>query len=368
MMTEAELVTEMKKNDNYRKLVAYGQVAGIGDDTLLDPAVSIFAYLAELSYGHQPQQLDYIESVSAIDSAQIRNAAWRLAAGDSIGPILVSIEPKAKAYHQLKYHYSRLLMEGKSDSARAVRQSMNIYRWINRQTRGSDHYVVVNIRGGYLRGFDATGKEEISMNVIAGKSSTPTPTMYTYASGFITYPYWYVPKSIAVGEILPRIRRDIGYLERNSFEVINSRGRLIDAAQVDWHSVSESDFGYTFRQATGEKNSLGLLKVNIKNPDAIFLHDTNVRSLFSNRNRWRSHGCVRLQKPAKLANFLAGENVLEDGFLKNEIKQAEEERKPNMHDLKKKVPVFILYMPADVDARGSLYYFEDVYELDAPVS
>jgi L,D-transpeptidase YcbB len=360
--TEAEIVQEMKDNKNYDKLLAYGESVGITASS--DQQQRVLSYLEELAYGHKPGHVRYFEDIKDADTTVLKMAGVRLARGEEIEKVMADLEPRYTAYQQLKKHHARLMESGKADSARQVAQALNVYRWINRQARGAERLALVNIRGAYLVGMDSTGKEAIRMNVIVGKSDSPTPGLDTYATNIVTYPYWNVPKSIAVVEMLPRIQENVYYLERNGIEVLDKSGEVVDEHTIDWSALSEDDFPYRFRQETGEDNSLGVMKVNIENPYAIYLHDTNVRTLFDEKQRWRSHGCIRLEEPAQLANFLAGEKILKDTFVEDAVATPEVDRKPSTLPFKKKVPIFIYHLPADVTQAGQLIYFDDVYGLD----
>lgn len=363
-ITEAEIVSEMKRNENFDKLYAYGKSIGVE----LEANQGIKTYLEEIGYGHKPDHIRHIEKEKQADTALIRTVSWDLAQGKDIEEALAPLEPPFKAYQQLKQHHKRLLESNQADSARMVAKSLNIYRWIHRQARGAERMVLVNTRGAYLKAMDAAGNDVLHMNVIVGKTKTPTPGLDTYATDVITYPYWNVPKSIAVGEMLPNIRENVYYLERNGIEVLDKSGNVVDQYSVDWSQLTEDNFPYRFRQETGEDNSLGVMKVNIQNPYAIYLHDTNVRTLFDSPERWRSHGCIRLENPAQLANFMAGEPFLSETFIEDAIAMPEKDRKPATHDLGKNVPVFIYYMPADIDPSGRLMFYKDVYGWDKDIS
>jgi len=157
--------------------------------------------------------------------------------------------------------------------------------------------------------------------------------------------------------MLPKIKEDEDYLSDNGLAVIDTKGEVVESDQIDWDEISDANFPYRFRQENGEDNSLGLMKVNIKNPLAIYLHDTNVRTLFDSTQRWRSHGCVRLQHPAALANFLAGKHLLDEDFINVPVV----DQKPQSTKLDAKIPVFILYLGADVNEAGQLVFYKDVY-------
>lgn len=359
-MTDEELVKELSERKEYEKILNYAKSAGLDSTKYAykEANAPVLDLLEEIGFGHKPSYIKYMVKANEPDSARIRDVIRSLVKGNSVEEAIASLEPQYASYQQLKKHYQRLRNENKGDSAAIVAESLNAYRWMHRQASGAERLVLVNIRGAYLKGIDSTGKNALNMRVIAGKKDTPTPSMDTYATQVITYPYWNVPASIATKEILPKVKNDVSFLERNKFEVINSKGERIDPYELDWSSMSESDFPYRFRQDTGEDNSLGLLKVDIENPHAIYLHDTNARYLFAKDQRWRSHGCVRVQHPADLANFMAGEQLLENEFLED----PKENHPPKHHKLNKKVPVFLLYLGADVNEAGQLVYFADVYD------
>jgi len=362
-MTREELAQELSKEKHYSKLLEYAASAGIKTNKFANPeSARVFALLEEAGFGHQPS-IRYVNKKMPADTAVLRTAAENLVKGDDVSKVMESLEPEFPVYKNLKKHYTRLITENKKDSAAVVAESLNAYRWIHRQSNGAPRIVMVNIRGAYLTGMDATGKDMITMRTVAGKRDTPTPTIDTYATSIVTNPYWNVPKSIAIKEIFPKAARDESYLSRNKIEIIKGKGEVVDPADIDWESMTAEKFPYRFRQETGGDNSLGLLKVEIKNPLAIYLHDTNARYLFASDQRWRSHGCVRVQRPTDLANFMAGEKLLENDSL------AEPDTvsvPPKWHKLKKRIPVFLLYLGADCNEKGDLLYFADVYKRDAP--
>ncbi|GHB61149.1 hypothetical protein GCM10007390_13640 [Persicitalea jodogahamensis] len=362
-VTEAEMVTDMKENQNYQKIIAYGQSIGLGRDSTLYRERGMLNFLEEIGYGHKPAHIRHFEKVLPADTTRIHMAGWELAQGRDIEKAMENLEPPYEAYKVLKKHYKRLVDANQPDSAAMVAESLNAYRWMHRQSRGSERMVLVNINGAYLKGLDSLGNEELYMNVIVGKANTKTPGLDTYATNVITFPYWNIPTSIALGEMLPRIRENVYYLERNGIEVLDRKGQIVDPTTIDWEDISEDNFPYRFRQDTGEGNSLGFMKVNIQNPYAIYLHDTDVRTLFGTDQRWRSHGCVRLENPAELANYIAGEKIVEDNFIEDALATPETDRKPKTHPLKNKVPTFLYFLPADVDKAGNLIYYKDVYDL-----
>ncbi len=363
-MSDAELAEAIGSKDTYQELLSKVGEAGI--DTKKFEAKNgnapVFALLEEVAFGHKPT-IRFTQKAIKTDTALLRYAAEELVSGRPVETVLEKLEPIFPVYNNLKIHYNRLIKSNKKDSAAYVALTLNAYRWIHRQIQGAPRFVVVNIRGAYLTAMDSAGKNTLTMRTVVGKRDTPTPTIDTYATSIVTHPYWNVPKSIAIKEIFPKAAADPEYLTRNRIQVIGKDGQAINPEELEWGDLSADKFPYRFRQETGEDNSLGLLKVEIKNPLAIYLHDTNARYLFNSNQRWRSHGCVRVQKPTELANYMAGTQLLDSDFMTEPDSVS---HPPKWHKLKVRVPVFLLYLPADCNEKGDLMYFPDVYKRETP--
>lgn len=363
-MTNQELYKTLSKEKNYTKILDFARNAGIDTAKFAytEKNTPVFALLEELGFGHKPD-LRYTEKKIQADTVVLRAAAVQLVKGKSVEDVMEKLEPVFPVYNNLKVHYKRLLSENKKDSAAVVANSLNAYRWIHRQSKGSPRFVMVNIRGAYLTAMDSAGKNVLSMRTVVGKRDTQTPTIDTYATSIVTHPYWNVPKSIAIKEIFPKAAGDPEYLSRNRIEIIDTKGEAVNPEDVDWEELTAEKFPYRFRQETGGDNSLGLLKVEIKNPLAIYLHDTNARYLFKSNQRWRSHGCVRVQHPTELANYMAGTKLLDNDFLTEPDTVS---IPPKWHKLKARIPVFLFYLGADCNEKGDLLYFADVYKRGLP--
>ncbi|MBD2755614.1 L,D-transpeptidase family protein [Spirosoma validum] len=311
--------------------------------------------LTEIRYGKKPSDLAFSGLKDKLDSAWIHNPE-------------AAIEPESLAklsafgpYTKLVGYYNQIRKEsGKnsatSDSLRLIRHTLNFYRYINRFN--PEQFVLVNIPAGELNVFDKTGQRLLPMQVIAGKPDRQTPLMTTYIQNIVMYPQWNVPRNIALEEMLPRMKRNLAYLTSQNLELIDDKGHEVNPEKVNWKTISETNFPYRVRQASGCDNSLGLLKFNLANPLAIYLHDTNSRDLFTKTtDRWRSHGCVRVQKPVELANLVLGEEAFDDKFMKECLLH----QKPQTLPIPKRFPVFITYNVADIDESGKLRFYKDVY-------
>jgi hypothetical protein len=321
-----------------------------------DITEKIAQLLMETRYGKKPSRIEYSGLPEAVDSS------WSEKISTTFSPAAITDVASFTPYNQLVKHYNRLRNRKANpaiaDSLRLIRQTLNFYRYINRFD--PEKFVVVNIPAGELNVFDRSGKRFLPMKVITGKKDKRTPCMTTYIKDIVAYPYWNVPKSIAINEMLPKIRKNLAFLNNQNLQVLDSRNREVDPEEIDWESLSETNFPYRIRQASGCENSLGLIKFDLENPLAIYLHDTNGRDMFTlTADRWRSHGCVRVQKPVELANFVLGKQTFDAGFMNRCLI----DQKPQTLSIPKRFPVFITYNIADVDAAGQLHFYNDVYGL-----
>ncbi|MVM32773.1 L,D-transpeptidase family protein [Spirosoma sp. HMF4905] len=323
-----------------------------------ETATKLADLLLEIRYGKKPSRLEFSGLKEAVDSS------WTKDSDEATKPESLAKLSPFGPYNQLVGHYNRLRKLVKSnpvmaDSLRLIRQTLNFYRYVNRFD--ADRFVVVNIPAGELNVFDRAGKRLLPMQVITGKPDKRTPCMTTYVQDIVAYPYWNVPRNIALDEMLPRMKRNIAFIYNQNLQILDEKNQEIDPEEIDWDGLSTTNFPYRVRQASGCENSLGLLKFDLANPLAIYLHDTNSRDLFTQTNdRWRSHGCVRVQKPVELANLILGTPTFDATFMNKCLV----DQKPRTLSIPKPFPVFITYNIADVDATGKLRFYKDVYALD----
>ena len=308
--------------------------------------------LTEIRYGQEPTDQSFSKLPEKLDTAII-GAAMRAAdpvvALAAKGPVFAPYQALLTQYHQVKKTAS-------PDQLHEIRQTLNFYRYLARFE--SDKFIVVNIPAARLAVFDKAGNRELPMAVIVGKAAKATPRFNCYLTDIVAYPYWNVPQGIAIKEIVPKVRENASYLDSQNMEVLNGRDQPVDPESIDWANVSASNFPYRFRQTSGCHNSLGLIKFTLNGPPAIYLHDTNARQLFDQTtDRWRSHGCVRVEKPVELANFVLGATKFDQGFYDRCLT----DQTPSTFKLPKPFPVFVTYNLADVDETGKLVYYKDVY-------
>lgn len=239
-----------------------------------------------------------------------------------------------------------------------LRLSLERARWIARGL--GDDYVLVNIAAPktYLRLNGTTVWETRS---ITGTPYRKTPVFRDEIEFMEVNPTWTVPQGIFRADKLPAIRNDIGYIERGGYSVRRlSDGQTVAASSVDWSSDNP---GVTLVQEPGPDNALGLIKFMFPNDYAVYLHDTNDRSLFDRNDRNLSSGCIRIENPFELANLLLEEDPeWSPERLEQVLASGETTRIP----LATPLPVMLTYWTAWVED-GQVQFREDVYERDAAV-
>jgi len=211
------------------------------------------------------------------------------------------------------------------------------------------------------------GKTIDRRRVIVGKPFHKTPIF----SDVITYadfnPTWTVPKSIAVKEMLPKLRSDPSFTERSDYLIYPgwNSSTVVNPYGIDWRAVSSSAFPYRIVQQPGPKNALGQVKFMFPNKFSVYLHDTPARQLFAKTGRAFSHGCIRVHQPLEFASLLFG---LDQKMSRSRIDQIVDSRKLTRVTLETGVPVHLTYFTAWIDADGIPNFHRDVYERDLLVS
>jgi murein L,D-transpeptidase YcbB/YkuD len=237
---------------------------------------------------------------------------------------------------------------------RQIQLNMERWRWLPREL--GDPHVLVNIPQMRLD-VREHGTVPLSMRVVVGKPDTPTPIFNQRMTYLVFAPYWNVPDGIAQQETLPSVLKDAGFLARAGMEVIDASGKPVDPESVDLEDPGR----YRFRQRPGTSNSLGLVKFMFPNQFNVYLHDTPADSLFDRASRSLSHGCVRLEAPVKLAEY-----VLRDQpeWTATRIAEAMAGAEEQIVKLKTPVPVYLGYWTARAARDGSVEFRPDVYGID----
>ncbi len=238
-----------------------------------------------------------------------------------------------------------------------IEDAMERWRWL------SDEYqkpaVLVNLPEFELRAYEG-GEEAFRMRVVDGQSSKDehhTPMIADHIRYLVLRPYWNLPPDIAKKELLPHMEKDPGYLSAHNYEVVNNKG---EEQPASFERIAHG--GLMVRQKPGPKNSLGLVKFMFPNQFNVYLHDTDAHSLFDRTRRDYSHGCVRVQDPPKLADWLLRDKPEWDADKIQETMNDEEVTNKTV-SLNKPVPIVLFYGTAYVD-NGEIHFFKDLYGYD----
>ncbi len=212
-----------------------------------------------------------------------------------------------------------------------------------------------------VSGFEVTESQMLTIDVVVGRAvrNMRTPVFTADMTHVIFRPYWDVPRSIARNEILPAARRDLNYLARNQYELLDGAGRIVPASEAALDQLAAGSV--RVRQRPGPGNALGAVKFMLPNSHNVYLHDTPSRTLFARSRRDFSHGCIRVADPAGLAEWVLQDNPAWD---RERIEAAMAGTRPLRVDLAEPIRVYIVYGTAIAREDGSMLFLEDLYGLE----
>lgn len=219
-------------------------------------------------------------------------------------------------------------------------------------------FVAVNIPAAYVEAVE-NDKVVHRYRVVVGKTEKPSPTVSAEITDINLNPRWTVPASITKNEIANHMRKDPTYLSRMHMQLYDERDAVVDPASVNWSADKAP--GVIVRQDPGPWNALGELKINMPNAYAVYMHDTNQRSLLSRDYRFDSHGCVRVDQVRDLATWLLQDTP---GWDRAKIDVAIASGERQSVALAKKVPVAWIYLTGWMTRDGIVHFRDDVYDQD----
>jgi murein L,D-transpeptidase YcbB/YkuD len=242
-----------------------------------------------------------------------------------------------------------------------IKLNMERWRWLPRHL--GQRYIMVNTAGFELAAFE-NQQPQFTMWVIIGKPDWQTPVLNGMLHTVVFNPYWTVPRSIALEEVIPQQRRHPNFMSKRGIRVYRN-GMEQDPRAIDWSKVDEDHLPYLLRQDPGPRNPLGRIKFLFSNQHDIYLHDTPGQTLFNHTTRAFSHGCVRVEDPLRLAAFVLGNN---DGWDLDKIKAllAADDSMEMPVAVKQPIPIYLVYWTAWVAEDGGVFFRPDIYERDLP--
>jgi murein L,D-transpeptidase YcbB/YkuD len=246
---------------------------------------------------------------------------------------------------------------------RQIELALERLRWLP-PLRGQ-RAIAVNIPSFRLFAFDSVGGATgpaLQMRVIVGKAlDTRTPVLAEQLRYLEFQPYWNVPRSIMIGEILPQLHRRPGYLRAHAMELVGPRGR-VEGDSVTPSVLQRLTAGeLRLRQRPGPQNPLGRVKFVFPNAADVYLHGTSDTTLFGRERRDFSHGCIRLERPGDLAAWALSE---QPGWGRDSVDAALAARRTRRVPLARPVPVILFYATAVAIPGLGVAFLGDIYGHD----
>lgn len=250
----------------------------------------------------------------------------------------------------------------KPSLVKKIALNMERWRWLPEPTSGK--WVLVNVPGFMMYAYE-NNQPVFQKKVIVGNEHRETPIFSAPMTSIKFNPNWSVPPKIAAKDILPQIQEDpVHFFSDYGMRVLNASGQEISPQAINWSSITPQSFSFRLKQMPGPKNALGKVRFTIDNPYDIYLHDTSSRDKFAEEVRTLSSGCIRVQDPEILAQFVLNDNKK---WGVTQVKAAMQGNQTNVVSLPTPVRVNILYATAYVDDAGELHLYDDVYERDSAV-
>lgn len=246
----------------------------------------------------------------------------------------------------------------REDKINQVLANLERLRWVEQNK--PDRYIMVNVPSATLWAVE-NEKIVMEMPVVVGRPDRPTNIFSTQVTGIRYNPTWTIPPTIKRDDYLPKLRQNPYYLSDRGIE-LKENGQTIDPGQIDWNSKTWSEVNaMRMVQGSGATNPLGKVRFLMDNPFNIYLHDTTSKDLFAKSERALSSGCVRLQKPIELADFVLEKNKGWSAEKRDEILKAGKLKEVFAQE---SMPVYILYQTVWLGNKGQIVYGADLYGHD----
>ncbi|MEI6353470.1 MAG: L,D-transpeptidase family protein [Methylococcus sp.] len=252
-----------------------------------------------------------------------------------------------------------------ADRLKQIELGLERLRWLPADIKG--YYLIVNIPAFKLYGARAgegLGQHDLMMNVVVGEAmdGRATPVFRSDMTMVTFRPYWNVPEAIAVKELVPEFLLHPERMEARSMEIVpdfSLKSVALESNEANLKKVLAGQL--KLRQRPSEENALGLFKFSFPNTNNVYLHSTPSKNLFSRDRRDFSHGCIRVQDPLRLAEWVLEEN---GDWPQDRIEAFAHGDQTKTIPLKRPIPVFILYSTVMADQAGRISFFEDIYGHD----
>ncbi len=284
----------------------------------------------------------------------LKAALNQLSASSDLMQVVDRLMPSNPKFAQLAAELRWLRTSGQAgDSAANIDKiivALEEIRWLPQEF--PDRYVFIN-QPAYMAYYYDKSELALSMKAVIGQQDHQTNFFDASIKTVEFNPDWGVPQSIIRNEMLPHLKRDPSYLDREGYKV-SVKGKPMSSARVDWAQPLEN---ISVVQPPGPDNALGQVKILFPNSHDIYMHDTPARGKFAAQDRMFSHGCVRLENPRAMAAAVLQTSV---EFVDQQIAGGDKKAMP----VPEEVPVYVSYFTAWPTADGVIHYFDDIYGRD----
>lgn len=303
--------------------------------------------------------------------ADLQNAVVDIQWGMRISPD-GAISPKGKVWAFLSVTCLERL--------RQLQVDMEKMRWFPQYFE--KRYVFVNLAMSYFILLDDSNPDwqrVMSFRTVNGRPARKSPTMQDQIVKVIINPFWVVPPTIfwedKVNDLRNLTKAQIAeYFNTRHYEAwTGDFTRRIDPTTIDWAGI-----GYgrpvgdiNIRQLPHLGNALGVLKFDLTNSFAIYLHDTNQRELFNEPMRQLSSGCMRLEKPLDLAEYLLEDTPWDRATIASMMARPGEvmAKSTEIPVPKSKItPLYTVYLTSLMSSDGVVRFVDDIYGQNAAIS
>lgn len=359
-----ELAGHQPKNEHFRRLTAELERLKTEDE---DAGQIVIAPGTFLKAGKSsPEMKNIVAAIAKNGSQDLQTAhAETLQSYDGeelYGPELVALVKAFQKEAKLtpdgivgKNTIKAMVGETNAAKIAKVALAMERSRWLPEEL--GERKVFIN-QAAFTATYTAPGEDPLSMRVVVGKKSNQTNFFYDTIEIVEYNPYWGVPYSIIVNEMLPKLAQDPSYLDRAGYEVSTPGGRKVSSASVNWYAVAAKQQSINVRQYPGRSNALGAVKILFPNEHHIYMHDTPAKNLFNKDVRAFSHGCIRLHDPQGMAAAVLGKSK---DYVASRIAEGRNEQEQVAGD----IPVYVSYFTAWPEQTGNgIEFFSDIYDRD----
>jgi murein L,D-transpeptidase YcbB/YkuD len=342
-----------------------------GDLADLDVALSagVLRFLEAVHHGRvRPREVGFDYHVDAHGSETAERLRQAVLEG-SLEVLVTALEPRLVQYRRLKRALVReredaTATRAGTDRVRKIELAMERLRWLPEVPAGP--LLIANVPAFRLVAFRSAADERpvLQMGIVVGRAArTQTPLFVDRLQYVLFRPAWYPPPSIIKNEIVPALKRNPGYLERERMDLVASTDEASPPLPATAENLARLRAGRLWlRQRPGPDNALGLVKFVFPNDYRVYMHDTPARSLFGRKRRDFSHGCIRLERPLDLAELVLS---AQPGWTRARIEAALHAARTQRVNVVPPIPVMVFYTTAIVRADGTVEFYDDLYGLDA---